>query len=376
VFVPFSPLPPPSGDEGRYGRLVCVGDMICDREVRRVIRQQSAEMLLHKVREFLQGEIVIGNLECPLSHGGKPRSTTHSIFRGSPEVAPVLKESGFSALGLANNHIFDYGEDAAIDTFRTLQCAGLKPVGLQLRDPPAPAHVIMETPQATVSLLAYTPCWTVPPGDSISIGKWNPHRIKEDLQQAQDASDFCVVFFHFGEELVAYPPPKAREMAHWAIDVGAELVVGHHSHVLGGVELYKGKAIAYSLGDFIFDSDHPLRQQSIIMRFHFSPGGVAGIDYLPVSIKDCVPHPAEGQARTKVIQRLEGLSAGLQSSNYLELYYRNASLTFMEGQWEALKRAFKKREFYFLFQRLLHLEIRHVKLFFTSIITKLYGLTK
>jgi poly-gamma-glutamate synthesis protein (capsule biosynthesis protein) len=363
-FIPFLYLLPPSQNLEGLGRLVCVGDMQFDRGVREVIARNSDSILFEAVKPHLKGDVVVGNLECPLSHRGTPVRTTNTIFRGDPEIAPSLRDGGFSLINLANNHILDYGEIAAQDSWEALKAAGLEPLGLKLNGTGQDTlpFVIRETAQGVISFLAYTNFWMAESPKRLTVSQWDPSRAEQEISWALDQSDFCVVFFHFGDELVPYPPPEARSMAQAAINMGAALVVGHHPHVLGGIEIYQGKPIAYSLGDFVFDSDHPQRRQTLIMRCYFDRTGVKGIDYLPVTLNECIPMPAQAQEREEIQKRLESISAELSSGGYPDLYYRYASGAFVRGEREALRRAFRQREFVFLGKRLLHLKPKHVRL--------------
>ena len=240
-------------------KLVFVGDVMMDRSVRRVVETDGAGdyMFLFKyIREMLVGaDILFGNLEGPISDIGKRRGSIYS-FRMDPISVEALRGVGFDIVSLANNHMGDYGREAMEDTFSRLGSAGILYVGAGKSENEAIAPVILERGGTRVGFLAFSdvgPVW-MRAGPALSgIALADPDIITSAIRQARMSVDILVVSYHFGEEYKTHFQKRQEDLAHRAIDEGADIVIGHHPHVPEEIEYYKNGVIAYSLGNFIFD---------------------------------------------------------------------------------------------------------------------------
>lgn len=233
---------------------------------------------------FQEGDLVFGQLEAVLSEGGVLSSCTRMPCSSRPEVANVMKEAGFDVISFASNHALDYGRDAFCETCGHIRQAGLYLTGAGEDEAAAREFPIIDVSGTKVAVLAYnsilpqgfwaqekrpgcnpargisayvpvehdqpgTPCriYTFPHPDDLN-------RMIEDIGKARREADLVVVSFHWGihfkeAELADYQ----RYYAHFAIDNGADLILGHHAHILKPVEVYHGKVIFYSLGNFAME---------------------------------------------------------------------------------------------------------------------------
>lgn len=210
--------------------------------------------LLRPVADLLIGDIVFGNLEGPLADGGKTEKCSSSVgcyaFRTPTAYVKNLKAAGFNVLGIANNHAMDFGEEGRQSTIKTLDAAGIAHSG------PVGDLAEFEIKGSKVALLAFT----------TADHSYNLLDIDAAAKAVADADrnhDIVIVSFHGGSEgshaqhvpyemehLGSEPRGELRKFTHAVIDAGADLVLGHGPHVLRGMEVYKRRLIAYSLGNF------------------------------------------------------------------------------------------------------------------------------
>ena len=207
------------------------------------------------VREVLQADdLSIGNMEGVLSD--KPLKNAFDkpfSFKGASHYAKILTTAGFEAMNIANNHSRDYGKQGFEDTITHLRAQHLVVFGEGI------VHIYE--------------------GNGIKIGLaghrgWNlgiKPQVAREIKALRDQGAELVIFtFHWGEERQHYPNAAQRELAHFTIDSGADMVIGHHPHVLQGVETYKGKKIVYSLGNFIYGgAKNPADKDSMIYQTRF-----------------------------------------------------------------------------------------------------------
>ena len=238
-------------------RLVAVGDIALNGGYEELARQGRAQEVLSGVAPLLRkGDLVLGNLEGPLTERPPVSPPWRHCMRGHPSYASVLRAAGFNILNLANNHIMDYGWDAVAETIERATAAGIQVFGAgkDLATARQPLQVAVNG--LRVSFLGYCGVVVRNPlyADANRPGVAPARRpeIMEDIAAARGTCDLLVVCMHWGQEHVGYPSPANRRLARDMIAAGASLIIGHHPHVLQGVELLPGGLVAYSLGNFTF----------------------------------------------------------------------------------------------------------------------------
>lgn len=202
---------------------------------------------------FKNDDLTIVNFEGTLTDGGIRENKTYA-FKGSPEYTRVLTEGGVEAVTLANNHSSDYGEVSSNDTKMHLENAGI--VWFENLSP-----AIVEINDIKIGLIGLYDL----DGSAESVLQKTMEKVKND------GAELVVVEVHWGIEKENYPTSRQIALAHTAIDLGADMVMGHHPHVLQGVEEYKGKMIVYSLGNFCFGGNqNPRDKDSMIFKQTFT----------------------------------------------------------------------------------------------------------
>jgi len=274
-------------------RIILAGDIMLDRGVEYMIEKYGEgnfEFPFLKIAgEFQKADVVFGNLEGPISDKGEKVGSIYS-FRADPRAIEGLKFAGFNVLSLANNHAFDYGRQALEDSLAKLSRSGIDYVGAGFNESEAYSPVIKEINGTKIGFLAYTdlgsPYWKAT-ADASGIAWIDEEQLglaKSQIEKAKSEVDILIVSLHSGEEYTEAPAQFQVEFSKAAIDAGADLTVGHHPHVVQKPEIYNGKYIFYSLGNFIFDqafSEETMEGQ--IVEILIENGKIREI--IPINIK-------------------------------------------------------------------------------------------
>jgi poly-gamma-glutamate capsule biosynthesis protein CapA/YwtB (metallophosphatase superfamily) len=263
-------------DEGLT--ITLVGDIMLDRSVEESVYENGDGdfSFIFKNTSFLKdSDIVFGNLEGPVSDKGEDLQNLYS-FRMDPEVIPELSAAGFNILSVANNHSGDWGSEAFEDTLRRLKKYNILFAGGGRRRKEAEEVTIIEKNGTTVGFLAFSDIgpkvFEVGYGHAGILYADDP-RFSELVENASREVDILVVSLHFGEEYRAEPTDRQRELAYSAIDAGADIVAGHHSHIIQDVSRYKDGIITYGLGNFIFDQSFSEETMEGLVLDIFVEGG-------------------------------------------------------------------------------------------------------
>ena len=201
-------------------------------------------------------DLTVGNLECVVSTLGSPIPGKEYTFEANPIGFRRLQDAGFDIMSVANNHSGDFGASAFMDMLTHLPRYGIVPLGGGSNLAAAHTPVIKTLHSTTVGFLAY--CQIEPASFAATATTpghaWlDPDLVRADITALRPLVDYIVVFTHWGIEYQVLEDGDQQAMAHLAIDSGADFVIGAHPHVRQPSELYRGKPIVYSLGNFVFD---------------------------------------------------------------------------------------------------------------------------
>jgi poly-gamma-glutamate synthesis protein (capsule biosynthesis protein) len=233
-----------------------------------------------------QGDIVIGNLEAPVAAAGDEFTAKKFRFKLDPKAAPALKNAGFTHLSLANNHILDFGEEGLRQTVRILGMQGLDFSGAGADLAAARKAIITEVKGVKIAILSYSlvyPEEFFAGTDRAGTAPGYAPLFTADITAAKKAADYVIVSFHWGGEGLDKPKPYQKSAGHRAIDAGADIVIGHHPHVLQGIEYYRSGVIFYSLGNFAFGSMSRSADRSIIARITLEDG-IKEVEIIPLNV--------------------------------------------------------------------------------------------
>ncbi|MFF1381931.1 CapA family protein [Arthrobacter sp. NPDC058288] len=307
-------------------RLVFLGDVMLGRLVNQQLRTVPPAFPWGDTLPVLaQGDIRFANLECVLADGGTPQPGKVFHFRSDTRNAAVLTAAGIDAVSLANNHVLDYGADAFRETLPALDRSGILHAGAGPDLEAAQRPAIRRAGQAAVGLIAFTdnqPDWEAGPhrpgvyyvpADGRQQGDARVRDLLALVRRTKARADLLVVSAHWGGNWGADVPSAHRDLARALVDAGADVVFGHSAHIFRGVELYRGRPLIYSTGDFIDDyavDPGERNDQSFIFCLETAGAVPVRLQLHPTVIAGFQARLA-GKSSRHIALRMQGLSAQL-----------------------------------------------------------------
>ncbi len=257
-------------------------------------------------------DITFGNLESPLvspANLDKAQSEGY-LFPGKPETAKALKKAGFGLVTFANNHALDYGSAGLQDTLTALDSAGVSYVGAGA-DPYAPRY--LEKNGLKLAFIAATdvlPYGLNPNEANPPIALFDQEKILKAISEAHKQADVVILALHWGEEYRAVSSTRQEEFAKLASAAGANLILGAHPHVVGQFEVINQTVVAYSLGNFVFDSRYPPESRdSVAFYVKLDKSGVVSAQAIPLKIEKERPRPLLPAEQQEGLGKLATLAA-------------------------------------------------------------------
>lgn len=257
---------------------------------------------------FKNDDITIANLEGTLTNADIRQEKTFA-FKGKPEYTKILQLGDVDVVNVANNHTYDYLEDGFKDTILNLKKAKVGYFGMG-------RNHIENVKGIRIGFLGYK-VW-----DSPAVIK---KQMKKDMDKIKKDVNLLIISFHWGNEMQKFPNDIQRELGRYAINNGADLVIGHHPHVIQGIEKYKDKFIVYSLGNFSFggnknpkDKDTFIFQQSFNFKSDGQLESSSDMNIIPCSISsvsdrnDYRPTILTGTEGERVLERIKKASSGIK----------------------------------------------------------------
>ena len=266
------PVGPAGGQASEAGptvRIAFVGDVMLADGPGRVIAS-GRDPFAHVAERLRQADVRIGNLECVVARSGRALNKPWT-FRAHPRVLPVLQRH-LDVVSLANNHVGDFGRDAFTEMLDLLDARGIPRVGGGRNLDEAHRPLIVEKHGLRIALLAYDEFFprSFEAGPDRPGSAWSDdEQVLEDIRRArrEHRADLVIPFMHWGSEGEPIANARQRALARLMIDAGADAVVGAHPHVTQDAEVYRGKPIVYSLGNFVFDGFDSLAERTGWMLF-------------------------------------------------------------------------------------------------------------
>ena len=274
--------------------LLFVGDIMLDRAIAQHARKYGVDSLFAKVeRLFLGTHAVIGNLEGTITDKPSISEKDTSILRFTfdPKFATLLKKLHFTTLSLANNHALDFGKDGYDQTKNNLHGANITTFGSPQNNDNASVRLSVQG--KTICLVGYHDLFTPDPTPAL-----------EEIKNIKSSCSHIVLFAHWGIEYSPKASERQKMLAHKFIDAGADLIIGSHPHVVQPIEIYKNKAIFYSLGNFIFDQNFSVEtKQGLTVHVEWGDEKMR-FTLVPISIERGEVKIAEPFIRDRVISAL------------------------------------------------------------------------
>ena len=265
-------------------------------------------------QEMINADMTMINNEFPFSTRGEQAPDKQYTFRVEPGYVSALLDMGVDVASLANNHALDFGPDALIDTFATLDDAGVAYVGAGETKERAEEAVFVEAGGRKVGVLSASRVipvveWNIENCQPGLFCTYDSTRLVQRIKEIETQCDYVVVFVHWGKEKKAYPEEYQHNLAKQYIDAGADLVIGNHAHVPQGIEYYKGVPIVYSLGNYIFN---PNMTDTYALKVVWDVAGESQLQVIPVDTRDYLTGELKGDEAQAFFDYLEGISFGVQ----------------------------------------------------------------
>ena len=264
-----------------------------------------------------RSELLFGNLECAHSTLGLKKNDYHSVqMRGDPRHIQALVAAGFKVVNVANNHSLQHGKETFQDSVDALQNNHIACCGLAADHTATSAKpVIIKQNGLSVGFLGYS----LRPRQYFEhvplYAEGGAEAMENDVLALRKQTDAVIVSVHWGEEFIQRPSPEEIKIARRLVDAGADVILGHHPHVLRGIEHYGRGHIVYSLGNFVCDMiwDDTLRT-SLVFECEITGDGVHNVNLVPTyTNNDYQPEVLVGEKKNAVLRQLDLLA------NYLEL---------------------------------------------------------
>ncbi len=240
---------------------------------------------------FQRADISSVNLECPLTSSETPIEKNGPNLRALPETIKGIKELNLTIVGLANNHILDYGEKGLSDTLSLLSENGIPCVGVgnNLKEAAQSIHVFEEKGWRIGFYACAEHEFSIASAESPGANPFDALVTGDIIKslKADHKLDILIVLYHGGKEYYQYPSHGLQKVCRHLIEKGANLVVCQHSHCIGAYEHYLNGDIVYGQGNFIFDMKHPLSKQSLLLSYVLGgKGEKPQLSFIPIKCND------------------------------------------------------------------------------------------
>lgn len=274
-----------------------------------VYAENGPDYFLEKVRHVFEADdLTVVNLEGPLTTSGNIQTTRQYCHKGAPEYVSVLTGASVEVASLGNNHLEDYGQSGVNQTLQVLEDAG---IGYSYYNK---AYLVKEVKGIKVGFVSL---------DDVRYSYKSKEWAQKGYTYLREEQNCALVIasMHWGGDKYTQQTPQQVALGHALVDMGYDLVVGHHSHVLQAIEIYKGTPICYSLGNFCYGgSKNPKDMDSGIFQrtFTFHEGQLvedSNFQFIPCRFSgdpvknNYQPYVAEGEEAARIIEKMNGYSA-------------------------------------------------------------------
>ena len=313
----------------RVHRVLAVGDIMLTGSAKPLLQKKGYDHPFQDKnlsRLIASADVAFANLEYPITMKGVRYPDKEYTFRGDTESLSAIRKAGFDLLSLANNHIMDYGEKGLMDTIRQCRKNRLAFTGAGADLASASRLAVIKRHGIRYGLLAYSltfpeEFWATPGKPGTAHPDWA--QVRQDIREARPRVDILMVSFHWGEELKSEPKKYQIDFAHHAITSGADMVLGHHPHVPQPIEIFKGKPIFYSLGNYAFGAISDNATFSFASVTRFKDNVPVQVILYPLNVNNqevgFQPRLISGTPAKKIITHLREISKSFKT----DIHYQN-----------------------------------------------------
>lgn len=269
------------------------------------------------IEEMKSADIMMINNEFPYSDRGTPTEGKQFTFRSKPSYVSYLDDLGVDLVALANNHAYDYGEDAFLDTMTALEDAGITYVGAghDLEEARRPVYYIIDNMK-----IAFVAATQIEKSDypdtkgatETSAGVfrcWNGDDLIETVKEAKENSDFVIVYLHWGTENAEEIDWAQEKQAPEVAEAGADLIIGDHPHCLQKIDVVQGVPVIYSLGNFWFNSK---TVDTGMVKVTLNRDGLQSCRFIPCLQSGCKTSLLQGEEKERLLNYMRNISGSVQ----------------------------------------------------------------
>lgn len=273
--------------------VIAGGDIMLDRGVEKVIDAQGGDYSFPfaLIGDYLQGvDLVFANLEGSLSDTGVDQGNKYS-FRFDVPAAQAMSDAGIDIVSLANNHMLDWGRDSLCATMGHLADVDIASVGAGCNTQQAEEPYIVTLGDTRIAFLAYTEfhTWAAATDTSPGMSEYSMDNISRQIKRIKEdnLADIVMVSIHWGEEYLDRAPDRIVALGHEIVDLGADVIIGHHPHVDQEIERYRDGWILYSLGNFVFDQSWSVNtMQGLLADIKIQDKQITDIQPIPIQLNN------------------------------------------------------------------------------------------
>ncbi len=276
------------------------------------------------MEEMKSADIMMLNNEFPYSDRGEPTPDKAFTFRAKPSTVSYLGELGVDIVSLANNHAYDHGEEAFLDTLQTLKDAGIHYVGAGVNSEEAERPVYYIINDMKIAFVSATQIERNEIPDTKEATEttpgvfrcWNGEKLLKTVKETKENSDFVIVYVHWGTENQAETDWAQEKQARELVEAGADLIVGDHPHCLQRIEIIKGVPVFYSLGNFWFNSRE---LDTGLLKVAISGGKMESCQFIPCLQSNCTTTLLTGAEKERVLEwmREQSEGVGIDAEGYI-----------------------------------------------------------
>lgn len=287
-------------------KMLFLGDIMLDRHVKEKIAGQGVSYLFQGLKndkfDFFKYDIVNANLEGAVTNGGSHYPPIFSYdFAFAPEVMEKFKDYNFNSFNLANNHLSDQGERGLNETRANLAKLNFQYYGCEDGQAGDCSFKIYKVNGVRIGLVGF----------SMVYKKFDQEKAKNLIADLETKADLVIINIHWGTEYSHVFNKIQEDTAHKLIDAGADIIIGHHPHVVQGIEIYNNKPIFYSLGNFIFDQYFSRdTQEELAVELNLEASGQAKVIFYPLISKQSQPSLMADTEKEKYLREIAGWSKG------------------------------------------------------------------
>lgn len=304
-------------------KLAFAGDILLDDEYAMMFRYRSrgsdindtfSATLLERMRN---ADVFMLNNEFPFSTRGTPTEGKTFTFRANPSNIEMYAQLGVDLVSLANNHAYDYGEEALLDTFSTLEEAGIPYVGAgrNIEEAKKPVYLIANGMKIAVVSATQIERNAVPDTKEATMTNagvlrcMDPTALLEVIAQAKANSDFVILYIHWGTESQETTDWLQDKQAPIYAEAGVDLIIGDHPHCLQKIDCISGVPVVFSLGNYWFNSK---TQNTCLVEVQLTKEGLKSLQFIPCLQENCRTSQLEGAKKEEVLNYMRKLSPNVQ----------------------------------------------------------------